>query len=244
MLLDRFRYEIKLMGKRVILTPILTMVGFALLAELLYHLHTNPARTLSASLEIILPLAAGVMVATITSQDQAIELQLTTPKKYALTALARLAIIVGWTICIALLASISIFTLKLAYLPQPLQPWSAPLQFLTGMLTWLAPLLWLVAVGLCLALLLHSRSASGALLGGIWIVEIIFKDYFAVTDWLYPVFLFPTTLLPLVGPVPQNIFNSWLTNRFELIGTALVLLLIGRVLLRNPERLLKTSSEE
>src|SRR2546428_411002 len=127
MLLDRFRYEIHLLGKRVILTPILIMVGFACLAVLLHYLHTDPARTLSSRLVIILPLAAGL---------------------------------------------------------------------------------------------------------------------FAATTWLHPVFLFPTTLLPLVGPLPQAILNSWLTNRFELIGTALVLLLLGWLLLRNPEGLLKTSSEE
>jgi len=244
MLLDRFRYEIHLLGKRVILTPILIMVGFACLAVLLHYLHTDPARTLSASLEIILPLAAGIVVATITSHDPAIELQLSMPKRYDRTALGRLTIIAGWTINIALISSISIFALKLAFVPQMSQPSSAPLQFLTGQLTWIAPLLWLVALGLCLALLLRSRAASGALLGGIWIVEIIFKDYFAATSWLHPVFLFPTTLLPLVGPLPQAILNSWLTNRFELIGTALVLLLLGWLLLRNPEGLLKTSSEE
>jgi len=243
MLLDRFRYEIHLLGKRVILTPILIMVGFACLAVLLHYLHTDPARTLSASLEIILPLAAGVVVATITSHDPAIELQLSMPKRYDRTALGRLTIVASWTIIIALISSISIFALKLAFVPQMSQPSSAPLQFLTGQLTWIAPLLWLVAIGLCLALL-RSRAASGALLGGIWIVEIIFKDYFAATTWLHPVFLFPTTLLPLVGPLPQAILNSWLTNRFELIGTALVLLLLGWLLLRNPEGLLRTSSEE
>ncbi len=35
MFLDRFRYEIQLLGKRVILTPMLIMVGFAFLAFLL-----------------------------------------------------------------------------------------------------------------------------------------------------------------------------------------------------------------
>jgi hypothetical protein len=244
MLPDRFRYEILLLGKRSILTPILAMLGFALLAVLLYHLHTNPARSLSAGLEMILPLATGILVATITSQDPAIELQLTMPKKYALTALGRLAIIVGWTICIAVLSSISIFVFKLTYVPQPSSTASSLTLFLIAQLIWLAPLLWFTAMGLCLALLLRSRSASGALLGGIWIAEIIFKDNIAATSWLHPVFLFPTTLLSLVGFIPQDLFNLWLTNRLELIGTALVLLLIGWLLLRNPEGLLKTSSEE
>jgi hypothetical protein len=243
-LLDRFRYEVKLMGKLVILTPILVMVGFALLAELLNYLHTNPARMLSASLEMILPLAAAIVVATITSQDSAIELQLTMPQKYSLTALSRLTIITIWTLCIALLSSICIFVVKLDYFPQPLPSLSAPLQFLVGQLTWLAPLLWLVGIGLCLALVLRSRPAGVALLSGIWIAEIIFKDYIAANGWLHPVLLFPTSLLPLVGPVPQTIFNLWLTTRFELIGSAIIFILLGWLLLRNPEALLKTSIEE
>ena len=71
MFLDRLRYELKLMGRRVILTPILVMLGFALIALFLHSRAVDPARTLSASLEMIIPLVAGIVVATITSQDMA-----------------------------------------------------------------------------------------------------------------------------------------------------------------------------
>jgi hypothetical protein len=244
MFLDRLRYELKLMGRRVILTPILVMLGFALIALFLHTRAVDPARTLSASLEMIIPLAAGIVVATITSQDDAIELQLTMPKKYDRTVLRRLLMIFGWTVCVALLSGIVIYALKLQYIPLASSSESVTLQLLTQVLTWIAPLLWLVGIGVCLALLLRSRSASGALIGGIWIFEIIFKDYIAATNWLHPVFLFPTTLLPLVGTLPPMYFNVWLTTRLELIGTAIVFLFIGWLLLRNPEGLLKTSSEE
>jgi hypothetical protein len=244
MFLDRLRYELKLMGKRVILTPVLVILGFALIAIFLHARAIDPSRTLSASLEMIIPLAAGIVVATITSQDNAIELQLTMPKKYDRTVLRRLIIIFGWTAFIALLSGIVIYALRLKYIPLSSPSESISLQLLTQVLTWIAPLLWLVGIGVCLALLLRSRSASGALIGGLWIFEIIFKDYIAATNWLHPVFLFPTTLLPMVGILPQVYFNLWLTTRFELLGTALVFLLIGWLLLRNPEGLLKTSSEE
>jgi hypothetical protein len=224
------------MGKRVILTPILVMIGFALFAGLLHYLKVDPTRTLSASLEMILPLAAGVVVATIVSHDPAIELQLTLPRKYHRTAMVRLGLIVAWTACIALLSSAVLVVLNLAYVPFQLQSWSALLSFLTNQLTWLAPLLWFVGLGLCLAMLLRSRSASSAILSGIWVGEILFKDFFIDTDWLRPAFLFPTTLTPAI--------DFWLTNRFEVLGTALVLLLLGWLLLRNPEGLLKGSSEE
>lgn len=218
---DRFRYELKLMGKRVILTPILVMVGFAALGVLLHSMKVDPARTLSAGLEMILPLMAGVVVSAIISQDQAIEVQLTVPKKYHMTVMRRLAIILGWTVVIALASSVIIAMLNLGFIPQETPVWSVPFPFLAGQLTWAA-----------------------ALLCGIWIVEIIFKDLFAVSAWLKPVFLFPTTLLALGGPLPSALFAAWLANRFEVLATGLLLLPIGWLLLRSPERLLNGSSEE
>jgi hypothetical protein len=70
----------------------------------------------------------------------------------------------------------------------------------------------------------------------VWIVETVLKDLFASTDWLRPVFLFPTTLKPDI--------TFWLTNRIEVLVTALILLPLGWLLLRHPEGLLKGSSEE
>ena len=241
---DRFWYEMKLMGKRVTLTPILVMVGFAAIAALLHYLKVDPSRTLSAALEMILPLMAGIVISAVTSQDQAIELQLTVPRKYHLTVMRRLAIILGWTAIVTLLSSIIIVLLNLGFIPQDTPAWTNPLPFLVGQLTWIATLLWYVAAGLVLGLLTRSRAASAALLCGIWIVEIIFKDLFGISAWLKPVFLFPTTLLALGGPLPQALFNNWLDNRIEVLATGLVLLPIGWLLLRSPERLLKGSSEE
>ena len=236
MTLDRLRYEIILMGRRVILTPILVMVGFTLFALLLHYLKVIPARFLSAGLEMMLPLAAGVIVATITSQDLALELQLTMPKKYYRTAMARLALIALWSMLVALLSSAIISVIKLAFVPTQLLRWTDPLQFIANQLTWFSPLLWFVGMGLCLAMLTRSRTASGAILSGIWLVEIVFKDFFAGTNWLQPVYLFTTTLTPTA--------NFWLANRIEVLLMALILLPIGWYLLRNPEGLLKGSSEE
>jgi hypothetical protein len=240
----RLRYELQLMGKRVILTPILIMLGYALLAMYLHYRAINPARFLASSLEIILPLAAAIIVATITSHDPAIELQLTVPKKYHTTVLGRLILIAAWTLCIALLSGITFSALHLGFIPRQAHPFAAPVEFLFAQLVWFAPLLWLVGIGLCLAMLTRNRAASTAMLCGVWLLEIIFKDYIAVTDWLHPFFLFPTTLLPLAGTVPQTYYNIWLTSRFEVLGTALVFVFIGWLLLHSPEELLKASSEE
>ena len=240
MFLDRFRYELRIMGKWVVLIPVLMIFACVVLAALLTLMHVAPLRisqVLTASLEMVLPLSAGVVLATIASHDAAIELQLTLPKTYRVTALGRLVLITVWSGAIALFASVFIYHLKFWRIPSQVASWTVLPQFLIGQLTWVAPLLWFVAIGLCLALLLRSRSASSALLGGIWTAEAIFYSLFATTDWLKPVFLFPTTLDPGI--------DFWLINRLALIGTALVLLVAGWFLLARTELLLQgTAGEE
>lgn len=59
---DRLRYEVQLLGGKVLFTPILVVGGFALLALLLHYLNIAPERFLLGGIEMILPLAAGVVV--------------------------------------------------------------------------------------------------------------------------------------------------------------------------------------
>jgi hypothetical protein len=234
MSLDRFRYELQILGKWMLLIPLLSMACFAMLAAILTIMHVEHlriAQVVTASLEMILPLVAGLLVATIISHDAAIELQLTLSSKYRFTALLRTGLIVIWSACIALFSSAFIYHLKDWRIPAQISTWQVLPQFLIGQLTWLAPLLWFVAVGFCLALLIRSRSASGAILGGIWIVEAVFYGYFAFIVWLRPIFLFPTTLAPAV--------DFWLPNRLELLALSLLFLLIGWLLLYNTEMLLQ-----
>jgi hypothetical protein len=92
-------------------------------------------------------------------------------------------------------------------------------------------------VGLCIALLTRSRTASSAILAGIWIAEAVFYGYFIYTSWLQPLFLFPTTLAPYI--------TFWFTNRYIVLGTALVFFVLGWLLLHNTEALLQgTAGEE
>jgi hypothetical protein len=242
----RFRYETQLMGKKVILTPILVMVGFALFSLLLSYLKVSPGRFLLAGIEMILPIAVGVVVGNVALQDPALELQLTMPRQYDRTAIQRLLLILGWTTCIALLSSLVLSLLNLAYMPAILKTWVPLAAFLTMQLAWLAPLFWCAGIGLCIALLTGSWTGSSAMLGGIWLVEIIFKDYIVLTPWLRPLLLFPTTLLlfPIPGISQADFDRYWLNTRFEVLATGLVLLLIGWLLLRNTEGLLKGASAE
>jgi hypothetical protein len=240
MSLDQLRYELRIMGKWVFLMPILVMVCLAFLAGLLAIMHVATLRisqVLTGSLEMLLPIAAGMMVASIAGHDAAMELQLTMPHKYHITAIARLSLIVSWIGGISFFASVFIYHLKFLRVPVQIGTWGVLPQVLIEQLTWLAPLLWFVTIGLCLALLTRSRIASSALLAGIWIIEAIFYGYFVFVDWLKPLFLFPATLAPSI--------NFWLFNRYVVLGTALVLLSLDWLLLHNTEALLQgTAGEE
>ncbi len=241
---DRLRYELQLMGLRVILTPVLVMLSFSLLAVLLEYLKVAPARFLSGGLEMILPIATGAVVGTIIMHDPVMELQLTMPTPYRRTSLLRLVLIAGLAACIALLSTAIISALNQVYLFQPQHAWAGPVQFLAQVLAWFATLLWCVGLGFSFSLLFRSRSAAGALLGGIWIAEILFKDYIFLSDWLRPFSLFPTTLVYPSKVVPENYVSMWFTNRVEVLATGAALIAIGWLLLHNTEGLLKGTSEE
>lgn len=237
MIPDRWRYELRVLGRWTLLTPILIMLGFALLALFLVTAHHgNSVRVLSASLELFLPLAVGVIAATLGIQDTAIELQLTMPRSYRQTVLYRLGWMVGWTALIACISSILIRVFgQWPHLGQ-LQSWGGPEQLLGEQLVWGAPLLWFAALGLCIALFLRSSMVSGMLLGAISLAEFVAHSYFAAVPWLHPIFFLATTY--------QADTPFWLTNRLELLGIALLLFLVGSRLLHNSEARLHEAKGE
>lgn len=240
MFLDRLRYEVRLLGKLSLVVPCLILLVGALLAGLLRLSQTKTTSLFNACLEMFLPLAAGIFVTTICGHDPAIELQLTLPTLYRRTVLYRLTIIGIWTACVAMIASTSLQGAGLTKM-LPIEPsWLPVVQWAVRQLLWFTPLLWFLAIGLFLALLLRSRSASAALLGGIWVAENIMYGLLIGTSWLHPVFLFATTLTPV-----STLSTFWLANRVELIGTAVVFLLIGWLQLHQTEAFVqKTQGDE
>jgi hypothetical protein len=238
MSLDRLRYELRLLGKPVFLTPLLVIAGLALLLALANRGITayTLARAMSGSLEILLPMAAGIVVATVATHDRAIELQLTMPRKYHRTANARLLFILLWSALVSVLTSVLLLALNHWRLPAQIAGWQQPWQFLTWQLTWFSSTLWLVAFGLVLSLLLRSRSASGALIGVFAFAQVMFHAGFDENTFLHPVYLFPLTFTPGA--------DYWLTNRVELLATAAVLLFLAWFLLRRPELLLSHAAGE
>ena len=236
-MLDRLRYELRITGWWAFLTPVVVMLCLIPLTMIFVSLHAESlriAQVLTASLEMLLPVAAGLLVTNQVGHDAALELHLTFPAKYRSTAGIRTALITLWSAVIALFGSVFIYHLKYLRIPLALHGMAVLPQFLAAQLTWLAPLCWFVALGACFSLLIRSRTASSALLGGIWTLEAIFYGYFALLDGLKPFFLFPTTLAPEIA--------FWISNRSELLGMALLLGVLTWFLLSNTEGLLRGAS--
>ena len=221
------RYEMRRLGWMGLATPAVVaflFCGMALLMTLVGADEARVARVLVAGLELGLPLAAGVVAAGIAADEPAIDLQLALFTRYRTTLLRRLALLVAWTALFAFTWSVD---LRLSGL------WSVwvPENFLVGQLVWVSPLLWFVTVGAAAALVFGGRSVSGALLGGLWTFEILFRDLFISKEWLRHEFLFATIFAPGA--------DYWLPNRLVLISTALVVGLAVWLLSSRTEALAK-----
>jgi hypothetical protein len=219
--LDVLRHELRAMGFLVLFTPLFVIGLYDGLGALMSVGNARQSvigTLLSAGLESGLSLAAGMLIAWVTVHDTAIELQLTIPTPYRVTALRRYAVIGGWT------AVVAIVTTLLLHL---LTPWALSKPLGIGQLLWLAPTFWFAGVGAILALLLRSSAAAGVVLGGFWIGELLLHGYFLTTGWMQPWFLFATLYVPDA--------SYWLINRLTLIGLALACFVAVWFFLRNSE---------
>jgi len=215
------RYEARALGVMALVVPVLVALLCGGLAGLmaLAHARAGPIATLlSGSLEIVFPLAAGIVAASVVGHEAALEVQLTLPTPYRATVLRRLVLLLGWTACVALTMVGALAALGL---------WRVRQSFAVGQFVWLAPLLWFIATGAVAALLLHSRTASGGVLAGMWVFEIAFGYLMVGRDWLRPWFLFASTYTPGA--------DYWLLNRIVLTATALLLGGVAWVLLGRTE---------
>ncbi|HUY79559.1 MAG TPA: hypothetical protein VMV29_22505 [Ktedonobacterales bacterium] len=235
LLWQRLRYELRILGIINIGLPIIVAaiyLGFSYLAGSFAlrnggtdaYMRFQAGRGLLALLENGLPLAGGLIAAVVISQNPALELHLSLPACYQRVGALRLALIVGWaalfTGAVAALVAVTGF-----WLPQLKQ-----LSVVESALMWLAPLLWFIAAGAALALLLRSRAVSGAVLGLIWIAMFIFKDQLIKDPILQNVYLF---LTEEVGTP-----SYWLANRLIVLAIALALFVLAFWLLGRNEALL------
>jgi hypothetical protein len=219
--LASWRGEVRILGMTAFALPTLSAIGMIGFAAILRTRGVNPDfvnALLGATLEAFLPLAAGIILTTVAAKDDALEVQLSLATPYRVTVARRVTLLLGWIIATECIASGVIAVVFPAALPK---------SGVDLVLLWLAPTLWLSAVGLLLALLLRSRATATALLGVVWVIQLAFHGYFASYDWTRPWFLFATLYTPAA--------TYWRLNRLELIATAIVGLDVCWMYLRNSE---------
>lgn len=243
---QRLQYELRLLGVSAFLLPlavVLVYTGFSLIVRSstigrgagVTFADFETARGLLALLENGLPLAAGLIAASAVNQDVAVELHLSLPAPYHRTAIGRLGVVALWVF--ALTGIVSVLVVATHH-------WIVPVRQPLSQLTWLAPLLWYIAAGALLTLLLRSRVASSAALGMIWIAQFIFKPVFQEYGVLQRLYLFLTEqLIPDVWPAQYPLwYATWLQNRLILLALALIMFGVVALLLRRSEVLLSAEA--
>lgn len=226
-----WRYEIRRTGRAAVLAPPVSAAFVLLLAVMQDSTTGNPvatARTLQAVLEMGLPLAAGVVAASLVGRDPAVELQVSVFRDYRTTLVRRLTILLGWTAMIALGTSVAL-TLSGWWQRWPLAP-----DPMLGQLGWLAPTLWLAGLGFLLGALLRSPAAAGGLVAAVWIAHQVLADVMQQWFWSRLLHLFATT---------RGNGMDWLANRAVLLGTGSALLVAGWLVLARTERLVRGTDE-
>ncbi|WP_283133432.1 hypothetical protein [Rhizohabitans arisaemae] len=176
---------------------------------------------LLGAVEMGIPLVAGMAAASLLGQDRALELQLTFPRRYRGTVLRRLTVAFGAVAGSSLICSAVLLAAGWRNL-SPDYPAS-----LTGQLTWLAPTLWLAALGLFAAAVLRSTAGATTVVAFVWGLQQLTTAILQENHVTRLLYLFDTTR----GTVPED----WLWNRFTLLATALPLLAVAWYLLGDTE---------
>jgi hypothetical protein len=173
-----------------------------------------------AYLGVTLPLISGILAAYAVLEDPALELQFATPRPAWLMLLERLGMIL-------VLSAICAFAYQglLPLLGIDLAPLGS---FAARQMAWLAPTLAMVALGASVAFAGRTSTAGAAVVGMVWIFQVILRD------WFLQSFVGQCLLLMMGSNYPDH--PSLPANQATLIGLAIVLLAAAWALLRRQER--------
>lgn len=171
-------------------------------------------------LGVALPLIAGILAAYAVLDDPALELRFATPISAGQTLFERLSLILVVQAVSAL--SFQVFVLALG------GDFSVLGTVWDVQLAWLVPSLALMALGSLGALLAAQTMVGALLIGVVWIVELIAREWFAAQDgWRY-LLVFMSALMP-DHPFLRG-------NQLALVLLAALLFVAAGLLLRRQER--------
>ncbi|WP_152990441.1 hypothetical protein [Sphaerimonospora mesophila] len=230
--LDLWAHELRRTGPAALAGPpalVLLMALLSMFGAWLGSRESTTAFMLAGALEMAMPLITGMAAASSLGRDHAVELQLTLPVSYRSTVLRRLAVMAGWTgLCAA--AGSAVLTLGGWWALVPGAPNGLAVQ-----LVWLAPALWLAALGLLASAAFGSAVAATTTVAFVWITEQVATETLQSVPASRLFYLFAT----MRGTVP----GDWTANRVVLLCTAVPLIAAAWPLLGRPERILGGEKE-
>jgi hypothetical protein len=231
--LSLWYHELRRAGWVALMPPLLAeviLVGAAVDgAARLGQPSRGTALVLQSSLELALPLAAGVAAGSLVGRDPAVELQLTMPTPYRGTILRRLIVSAGWTAVIALVAA------AVMVASGWWDRWPGAHEPLAGQLTWLAPTLCLTGLGLLTGSLSGSPAIATSAVTVLWFFHLAAGSLLGQHRWSRFLYLFATTR--------ATTDDDWLANRLTLVAAGVAMISLGWLLLGRPSRLLTKEAE-
>lgn len=169
---------------------------------------------------VALPLVSGILAAYAILEDPALELQFATPLPAWQMLLERL----GMILIVAAVCALS-YQIPVTALGIDLSPLGG---FWARQLAWLVPTLAMVSLSTTLAFANRQAVGGAAIVGLVWIVQLLFRDMFLQSSWA-------RYLLLLMGSnYPEN--PALRGNQAVLIGLSILLLAAAWGLLRRQER--------
>ncbi|HEY2670635.1 MAG TPA: hypothetical protein VGJ07_09700 [Rugosimonospora sp.] len=224
------RYDARRVGRWLLLAPVLLTAAVAAGGALVArspHDGTVPHALLFA-VEMAIPLAAGVGVASAVGRDPAVELQLTMPVAYRITVFRRCALTAAAS-CLVAIAVCGALVVTGWW-----ARWPRTHGVLLGQLTWVAPVCWLAGLGLAAGAALRSPAAAAAVAAAPWLADQVLPDQVQAHHWSRLLYLFATT---------EGRDADWEPNRLVLLGSSVALVTVAWILLGRPERLLGGEAE-
>ncbi len=194
----KIKYNLQIFQKDLFLFPIAFMALFLLITALM---NDNTQASIARSfLGFVLPLIASGLAAYAYLEDKALELKFTTNQKSTTFIAKRLSVIL---IVIILTAFIFQAGLKILNITVPIQ-----VSWLYTQMSWLIPSLFAITLSGVISLLANSSNLSFSLMGGIWILQVVLRGWFANNSVLKYIFYFSATM----NPGTQDAYLNQLTQ--------------------------------
>jgi hypothetical protein len=210
------RYHLKLLNYESLLVTGMVWALGAFLTWFAYHSFHQAEMTI-AVLELVFPVPVAVLASALFANDPARELVCASERPIWLVVLARLGLIVGLLVLMALLFDGYLAALGLVVPGQG--------NWLERQLVWLAPALVLMLVALMASLWSRSATIGAAVAVGVWLLEVLLHQLLINEVLLHGAWLAASRRLFLFATFWETNAPYWLENRAWLVGVGIVLAL-------------------